>query len=279
MSTPELTHPIIELKENTRPHRIQKALTRAMPSIIVFVLVLIVWEALVRVLDIQRFLLPSPSSIANAFAENADQLAVSAQMALVEAFGGLLIGSVLGITAALLAMRWNVVGRAIIPFAIGFNAVPTLVFAPIMNNWFGSINPLSKMMVVVTLVFYPIMINVLRGLTTVNPASLELMQSYGASERDIFLKLRIPNALPFFFNAMKVSATLSVIGTVVAGYFGGPRAALGVWILNQVILFRFPPAWSGILVACLIGIGFYLVVSLVERLLIPWHNSMREPQH
>ncbi|MCC7447504.1 MAG: ABC transporter permease [Anaerolineae bacterium] len=278
MSTPDLTQNVIVLYEDTRAYRLRKSLTNAAPAIVVFVLVLISWELLVRVFDIQKFLLPSPSSIAHAFAENALQLGYSAQMALFESLGGLVIGSVWATIAALLAMRWNVVGRAIIPFAIGFNAVPTLVFAPIMNNWFGSINPLSKMMVVVTLVYYPIMINVLRGLTLVNPASLELMRSYGASERDIFLKLRIPNALPYFINAMKVSATLSVIGTVVAGYFGGQRAALGVWILNQVILFRFPPAWAGILVACLIGIGFYLVVSLIERVLIPWHTSMREPQ-
>jgi NitT/TauT family transport system permease protein len=81
--------------------------------------------------------------------------------------------------------------------------------------------------------------------------------------------------LPYFFNAMKLGATLSVIGTVVAGYFGGQRAALGVWILNQVVLFKFPPAWAGILVACLIGIGFYVVIVALERITIPWHASMR----
>jgi len=144
-----------------------------------------------------------------------------------------------------------------------------------MNNWFGSVNPLSKMMIVVTLVFYPIMFNVVRGLTTVDESALDLMHSYGADDRTILFKLRVPNTLPYLFNALKLGATLSVIGTVVAGYFGGQRAALGVWILNQVILFKFPPAWAGILVACLIGISFYIIVSLVERALLPWHTSLR----
>jgi NitT/TauT family transport system permease protein len=253
----------------------RRGLTNALPAAVLFVLVLALWEFGVAALNTQQFLLPPPSSIVSAFADHLEELRLSAQMALVEAFGGLLIGTALAITAALLAVRWNIAARALIPFAIALNAVPTLVFAPIMNNWFGSINPLSKMMVVVTLVYYPILINVVRGLTQIDPASLELMRSYGASERDIFLKLRLPNMLPYFFNALKLGATLSVIGSVVAGYFGGPLAALGVWILNQVVLFRFPEAWAGILVACLIGIGFYLLIALVERFVIPWHTSVR----
>jgi NitT/TauT family transport system permease protein len=274
----ELTHALTTTSETGTPGRFgdfRRGITHALPSLVMAILMLILWEFFVRVLDIQQFLLPAPSAIVSAFVENFDALVVSTRMAVYEAAGGLVIGTILAVSAALIAGRWNIAGRALIPFAIGFNAVPTLVFAPIMNNWFGSVNPLSKMMIVVTLVYYPIMINVVRGLTQVNPNALDLMYSYGAGEAAVFRKVRIPNMLPFFFNAMKLGATLSVIGTVVAGYFGGQRAALGVWILNQVILFRFPPAWAGILVACLIGISFYLVISFIERLLIPWHASMR----
>src|SRR6185295_17245315 len=131
---------------------------------------LFAWEFGVKALNIQSFLLPPPSSILQAFGENLEELWVAAQMALTESIGGLIIGNILAITAAMLAVRWKIARKALIPFAVAFNAVPTLVFAPIMNNWFGSVNPLSKMMVVVTLVYYPIMINVVRGLTQVNPA-------------------------------------------------------------------------------------------------------------
>lgn len=250
-------------------------LGKSLPALLVFVLILVAWEFFVTVNDIQAFLLPAPSAIVSAFSDNLSSLGNSARMALWEAFGGLCIGVTLAVTAALIAVRWQVARKALLPFAIGFNAVPVLVFAPIMNNWFGSVNPLSKMMIVVTLVYYPIMINVVRGLTRVDATSLELMRSYGASDVAVFTKLRVPNALPYFFNALKLSATLSVIGVVVAGYFGGARAALGVWILNEVVLFRFPNAWAGILVACAIGIGFYLVVSLIERAVMPWHESVR----
>ena len=250
-------------------------LRRALPPITVFILVLLFWQFGVEALNIPGFLLPPPSDIAEAFHNNAEQVEEAFLRTLYESVGGLAIGTISGILGALIVVRWNITGKAIIPFAVGFNAVPTLVFAPIMNNWFGSINPLSNMMIVVTLVYYPVMINVLRGLTQIDQSELDLMRSYGASEMEIMLRLRMPNALPYFFNAMKQGATLSVIGTVVAGYFGGPRLALGVWILNQAAMFNFPDAWAGILIACGIGIGLFLIVVLVERLVIPWHASVR----
>lgn len=264
--------------EARRSSAFRGRLRSILPSLVLMVLILVAWELFTRVFNIQQFLLPSPTTIWNAFRDNADALAVSTQMAVIEAAGGLVLGTLFATVGGFLAARWNIVGRALIPFAIGLNAVPTLVFAPIMNNWFGSTNPLSKMMIVVTLVYYPVIINVVRGLTRVDASALELIESYGAKERTIFLKLRLPNMLPYFFNALKTGVTLSVIGTVVAGYFGGPRAALGVWILNQVILFRFPSAWAGILVACLIGITFYLVISFIEYLALPWHHSLRNEQ-
>ena len=138
-----------------RSHDLRQSILHALPSIVITILILILWEFLVGAFNIQSFLLPAPSAILNAFAEHFDELLVSTRMAVFEAFGGLCIGTLLAVTAGLLAARWNVVGRALIPFAIGFNAVPTLVFAPIMNNWFGSVNPLSKMMIVVTLDFLP----------------------------------------------------------------------------------------------------------------------------
>ena len=265
----------IPVAEDVEHSGLRRWLVESWPAMAVAILTLASWEFLVRALDIQQFLLPSPSVIVGALVDNRDALWTSTQMALFESAGGLLLGTVFAVIGALIAVRWKVAGRALIPFAIGLNAVPTLVFAPIMNNWFGSINPMSKMMIVVTLVYYPIMINVVRGLTKIDASSMDLMRSYGASDLDIFLKLRLLNTLPYFFNALKLGATLSVIGTVVAGYFGGQRAALGVWILNQVVLFKLPPAWAGIIIACAIGTGYYVLVSQIERRVIPWESSMR----
>lgn len=154
------------------------------------------------------------------------------------------------------------------------NSIPIIAFAPITNNWFGSNNPLSKVAIVVLITFFPTMINTVRGLTLVEPAKLELMRSYAVSELVVLTKVRIPNALPYVFNAFKVCSALSLIGAIVAEHFGGPRKSLGVYILQEAQLFRFDNAWAAIIIASVLGIAFYLVVLAAERKLIPWHVSV-----
>jgi NitT/TauT family transport system permease protein len=144
-----------------------------------------------------------------------------------------------------------------------------------MNNWFGIDNPFSKMAIVAIMVFFPMMINTVRGLTLVEPRSLELMRSYAAGEFQILAKLRIPNSLPYIFNGFKIAAALSMIGAVVGEYFGGPRIALGVFITQEAALFRFSSAWAAIIVACILGITIYLVILAIERVAMPWHVSFR----
>jgi NitT/TauT family transport system permease protein len=253
--------------------RLGFSVRRLLLPLLAVVLSIALCEFSLQVFSVQQFLVPAPSAIFAALVDQQIPLWAAAQMALVESIGGILIGGAFGIGIALLTLRWSVAYRALLPFAIGLNAVPTLIIAPIMNNWFGSTNPLSKMMIVAALVYYPVLLNTLRGLSRVDAQSFELMRTYAATESQTFWKLRVPNALPYLFNALKISATLSVIGTVVAGYFGGPRNALGVYILNEVVLFRFPTAWAGIVVACSIGLIFFAIVSLVERAVLPWQRT------
>lgn len=162
------------------------------------------------------------------------------------------------------------------PFAIAANSVPIIAFAPIMNNWFGLTNPASKMAIVAIMVFFPTMINTVRGLTMVEARQLELMQSYAARPTKILWALRIPNALPYIFSAFRVASALSVIGAVVAEFFGGPRATLGVFITQEAAGFDFARAWTGIIMASIIGISFYMLVLVLERWLMPWHVSFRK---
>src|SRR5207245_5451404 len=171
--------------------------------------------------------------------------------------------------------RGATAGRRLLPCAIAANSVPIIAFAPIMNNWFGVLNPLSKMMVVAVLVFFPVMINTVRGLTLVEPGSLELMRSYAADELAVFLKVRIPNALTYIFTALRVSATLSLIGAIVAEYFGGVRSVLGPFIITEAAFFRFANAWAAIVVASAVSIAFFLIILAIERVAIPWHSSAR----
>ena len=245
------------------------------PAVAVFIGVLVIWELAVRGFGIQQFLLPRPSAIAAAFVEHLDELITVGRNTLVEAVGGLAIGATAAFGVAFATARWATASRALMPFAIAANSVPIIAFAPIMNNWFGILNPLSKMMVVAVLVFFPIMINTLRGLTLVDQSSLELMHSYAASERDIFAKVRVPNALPYIFTALKVSATLSLIGAIVAEYFGGAQSVLGQFIITEAAFFRFANAWAAIIVASAVSIAFFAIILAVERLAIPWHASSR----
>jgi NitT/TauT family transport system permease protein len=246
-----------------------------LPAVAVLVLGLGLWEGLVAALDVQRFLLPPPSDIARTFWDERDALWGAGWYTFKEALGGFLIGCTAGIAVALVLARWRGLSSAIMPYAIAANAVPIIAFAPITNQWFGVLNPLSKMVIAAVLCFFPVLVNALRGLTSVHPSSIELMRSYAAGEVEIFRRVRIPNSLPFLFSALKVASVLAMIGAVVGEYFGGTQEALGVQIRNSAALFAFETAWAAILVASILGIGFYLAIVLLERLTMGWHPSAR----
>ena len=245
------------------------------PTIAVFLCGIVLWELAVRGLQIERFLLPPPSEIGTALVENWDDLVVAGQTTFIEAVGGFAIGMVAGLVVAFATARFALARGALMPFAIAANAIPIIAFAPIMNSWFGITSPVSKMMIVAMLVFFPVMINTVRGLTSPDAASLELMRSYASSEGEVLRKVRIPAALPYFFTAIKIGATLSLIGAVVGEYFGGATLALGRIIVESASFLRFAEAWAAIVIAAALGIGFYLVIVMIERIVMPWHPSVR----
>jgi NitT/TauT family transport system permease protein len=171
--------------------------------------------------------------------------------------------------------RWRPLASAIMPYAIAANAIPIIAFAPITNNWFGLLSPASKIAIAAIICFFPVLVNTLRGLTSVRPASIELMRSYAAGEVEIFRRVRIPNALPFIFSALKVATVLAMIGAIVADYFGGSQGSLGILIRRDAGIFAYEHAWAGIIVASVLGILFYAAVTAAERLAMRWHPSTR----
>jgi len=258
--------------------RLGRLLWRYLPALVVLVGGIGFWELAIRGLGVRAFILPAPSSIAEALVENWDagrQIFPAAQVTLFEAAGGLVIGTVLGIVVAFVIARFPVARDAILPVAIAVNAIPIVAFAPLANNWFGVLSPYSKMVISAALVFFPIMINVLRGLTQVDASALELMRSYAASSLAVMTKVRIPNALPYFLTGLKVGSTLSLIGAVVGEYFGGLNVALGRVVVESASALAFEVTWAAILVTAVTGIAMYLVVISIERVLIPWHPSVR----
>ena len=255
--------------------RIAQQVRYQAPAIVVFVAVLVIWELGVAALNMAQFILPRPSAIAAAFVAEWPTLQAAAGNTLFEALGGLAIGVAAGVLTAFAVSRWARVRDAVLPIAIGASAIPIIAAAPIFSNWFGILNPFSKMAVVILLVYFPMLINVARGLTQVEPSAVELMQASAASEGQVLRKVRIPNALPYFFTALKVCTTLSLIGAVVAEYFGGSSDVLGRVIVQSSSRLRFDITWAAITIAAVSGIAMYLAALLVERIVIPWHASQR----
>ena len=184
--------------------------------------------------------------------------------------GGLFIGTVVGLLVAFATARWVSARELLLPVAIASSAIPIIAVAPILNNWFGVLNPMSKMAMAALLVFFPVVVNVTRGLVEVEPSALELMRAYAASETEVLRKVRVPNMLPFFFTAMKVAVTLAFIGALVGEYFGGTSEVLGRVVLQSMSSGSFDLAWAAILIGAMAAIVGYLVVSLIERAAIPW---------
>lgn len=245
------------------------------PAIVVFFGVLVVWEAVVAALNLRQFILPRPSAIVAAFVAEWPDLQTAAGNTLYEAIGGLVIGVTAGVLTAFAVSRWARVRETVLPIAIGASAVPIIAAAPIMSIWFGILNPFAKMAIVILLVFFPMLVNVARGLSQVDDSAIELMRASAASEGQVLRKLRIPNALPYFFTGLKVCTTLSLIGAVVAEYFGGSSEVLGRVIVQSSSRLRFDITWAAIAVAAISGITLYLAALAVERLVIPWHASQR----
>ncbi len=248
---------------------------RYLPPLLVFVAVLVIWE--LGTSGPGRRVLPPPSAILDAAIGSQQTLIKSTLATFYEAIGGLVIGTLAGVGVAFAAARWFIARDILLPFAVAASAIPIIAIAPLLNNWFGVLSPVSKMAMAALLVFFPMVVNVTRGLVEVHPSSLELMRSYAANPGDVLRKVRVPNALPFFFTALKVGTTLAFIGAIVGEFFGGTSEVLGQFVLTSMSSGKFDLAWGAILVGAFTAILAYIVVSLVERVALPWQSLQTEP--
>lgn len=244
-----------------------------------FALGIVVWEAIVRGFGVPLYLLPAPSAIIATFLQQPLYLLRIGLYTFGEALAGFVIGCTLGSLLAAVCVRFRGLAEGLVPFSVASNAVPIVALSPLLGVWLGSTTAASKIGVVAVMTLFPTLVNVYRGLTSPSADSFQLMRSYAARQSEIFLKLRLPAALPHLFNALKICATLSMIGAVVAEFFGGTQNALGVYIKSQAGILKLREAWSGILMACVLGIAFYLIIAAIERVVMPWHVSFRRDRH
>ena len=237
--------------------------------------VLAFWELLTQALDVPRVLLPPPSLIAHALLAGYGVLAGDfVQTVLHSALIGWAAGCALGFATGVLIDRSPFLQRGLLPLAALASTVPLIGIAPIMVMWFG-FDWHSKAAVVVVMTFFPMLVNTLAGLREAGHMERDLMRSYGASTWRTLWSLRIPVALPFVFNALKINSTLAMIGAIVAEFFGSPISGLGFRISTEAARLNMGLVWAAIFVAALAGSLGYGLLGWIERRATFWHPSIR----
>lgn len=236
---------------------------------------LILWEVLTRGLDVPQVLLPSPSQIGQRFMSSSSILWADFQQTFLRAvLIGYAIGCAAGFVVAVLIDRSPFLQRGLLPIGNLVSALPIVGVAPIMVMWFGFDWP-SKAAVVIIMTFFPMLVNTVAGLSAASPMQHDLMKTYAAGYWQSLFKLRLPEALPFMFNALKINSTLAMIGAIVAEFFGTPTVGMGFRISTEVGRMNVDMVWAEIAVAALAGSLFYALVAWLERVFTFWHPSQR----
>ena len=236
---------------------------------------LYLWQIVVTGFAVPQVLLPSPAQVTAVLGSRADILWPDFRQTFLKAvIAGFVIGNAAGFITAMIADRIPFLKRGVLPLCNLASAMPIVGIAPIMVMWFG-FDWQSKAAVVAVVTFFPMLVNTLAGLASVDTMHRDLMHSYGASFGQTFSKLRLPSALPFIFNALKVNSTLALIAAIVAEFFGSPILGLGFRISTEVARLNVDVVWAVIAISALAGSVFYGAIAAIERVCTFWHPSYR----
>ncbi len=249
--------------------------TRFAVPFIFGVTILVTWEGLVRGLQVPGVILPPPTAIAAAFARSLDILWIDFVQTFAKgALSGYAIGCGSAVLVAILVDRSEFLRRGLLPVGNFLAALPIVGTAPIFVMWFG-FGWQSKAAVVVAMVFFPMLVNMVQGLASSEQMQRDILRTYNASYWQTLLKLRLPAAMPFAFNGLKICTTLALIGAIVAEFFGSPTMGMGFRISTEVGRLALDVVWAEILVAAVTGSMFYGAVAMLQRGVTFWHPSIR----
>ncbi|MEU4647044.1 ABC transporter permease [Nocardia fluminea] len=237
-----------------------------LPPILVGVVVLALWQLLTVVAGVPSFLLPAPTAIATQFGENAGRIVDAALATGTNALIGFVAGTVLGLAAAVLAVRFGLIDGLLTPLAAAAAAVPIVALAPLLNSMYSTTTETPRRLVVTIVVFFPVFVSTARGLRQVPKVQADLMRSYAATGWQITRAVRLPAALPHLFTGLRIAAPGAVIAAVIAEYFGGLQNGLGSRITSAAANTAYPRAWAYVVGAMCVGLVFLAAVLLLEQL-------------
>jgi NitT/TauT family transport system permease protein len=265
---------ILWSRSQSPPNMLSSLGSKGVPLVFGLTLVFL-WEVACIGLNVPSVLLPAPSLILHKLLSSLPQLGADfVQTFIRAALPGWLIGSGAGFAAALACDRYDFLRRGLLPIGNFVSALPIIGIAPILVMWFG-FDWQSKAAVVVVMTFFPMLVNAVAGLSAAGRTERDLMQSYGASWLQTLLALRLPAAMPFLFNALKINASLALIGAIVAEFFGTPTLGMGFRISTEVGRMSLDMVWATIVVAAVAGSTFFGVLVLIEKKVTFWHPSNR----
>ncbi len=244
--------------------RVIGRIRKVAPTIVFGVAFLALWESAVRGFDLKPYFLAAPTKIFEQFVKNYSRIWEASMVSGGNAFVGLVVGTVFGIAMSFILSRYRFLGELVTPLAIALNAIPIFVLVAVLNNMYSITSEIPRRVMVTLVVYFIVLVNVAKGLTQVRSTHVELMRSYAASEFAILRKVRVPNAVPYLFTALKVAAPASVITAFVSEYFGGLQNGLGSRITSNIANAKNAAAWAYVLGACLLGLAFYTVSNILE---------------
>ena len=237
--------------------------------------ILILWESIARGAGIPFVLLPPPSAVGWRFLASIPILTADLYQTVLKAvLFGFAAGSFAGFLVAVLADRYKFLANGLLPIGNMVSALPIIGIAPIMVIWFG-FDWQSKAAVVIVMTFFPMLVNTLAGLKAAGHSEKDLMRTYASSHWQSLFKLRLPAAMPFVFNALKINSTLAMIGAIVSEFFGTPVVGMGFRISTEVGRMNLDMVWAEIALAAIVGSLFYGALALLERTITFWHPSYR----
>jgi NitT/TauT family transport system permease protein len=232
------------------------------------VTLLVLWQVAVVALHIDKIIVPTPMEVGRAIGNNSTRLFSETGVTMLESVAGFLLGSCAAFLLAVIFVHSRPIQRSIYPYAIALKSTPLIAIAPLLTLWFGNGMP-SKIVMSAMVAFFPVLVNAVAGLVTIDSAMLDLLKSLSATWWQVLLKIRIPNSLPYVFSALKIASSMAVVGAII-GEFTGSTNGIGHLITTSSYYLDTPLVFAGVIFVTLAGLIFFGLVAYIEKRVVFW---------